>query len=90
MAERRDVGTTLREIKGMRGIYHPSPEDRVYAGWERGSTKPEKKRPKRDIVRTIPDVTPGWEECAFFSFSFFLWRSDENAGGYPVKRRCAN
>jgi len=71
----------------MKGIYHPSPNNR-----ERRGKRGEKQRPKKEKTkkRYRPDFTrcdAEWSGKNAHSFRFcFVWR---DAGGYPVKRRCA-
>lgn len=73
----------------MNGIYHPSPDNRVPQG-VRG--RGEKQRPKKEKTkkRYRPNFTrcdAEWSGKNAHSFRFrFVWR---DAGGYPVKRRCA-
>jgi hypothetical protein len=75
----------------MKGIYHPSPDDRVTQGVREGKqTKTEKRKDQEEISSGLYQImTPngvGRTRILFVSFSM----ENGNAGGYPVKRRCAN
>jgi hypothetical protein len=70
----KEDGTTPGEIKKMKGIYHPSLDDRVREGGREKKKKDrKKKRPRREIVQTLADVTPNGVGRMRILFGF-VWR----------------
>jgi hypothetical protein len=75
---------TRRNKKDMKGIYHPSLDDRVREGGREKKKRPKKEKAKRDC----PDFTrcdAEWSGKNAHSFRFYMDMETrkENAGWYP-------